>query len=62
MPDGNVKTGKSFETSPYDIAKGISNQFAEKCIVAKVRYSKRVATLDDGLLNPEAEDDKDEKD
>ena len=24
MPDGNVKEGKSFETSPYDIAASIS--------------------------------------
>lgn len=62
MPDGTVKTGKSFETSPYDIAKGISSQFAEKVIVAKVKYSKRVATLDEGLINPEAEEGKEEQD
>ena len=60
MPDGSVKTGKSFETKPFDIAKGISSQFADKCIVAKVKYAKRVATLDEGLLNPEAEDNVDE--
>lgn len=62
MPDGSVKTGKSFVTSPYDIAKGISSQFADKCIVGKVRYASRVATLDEGLLNPEAEEGKDEQD
>ena len=56
MPDGAVKEGVSFETSPFDIAKGISKQFAEKIIVAKVKYTRRVATLDEGLLNPEAED------
>ena len=39
MPDGSIKTGKSFVTSPYDIAKGISSQFADKCIVSKVRYA-----------------------
>lgn len=60
MPDGSVKTGKAFVTSPMDIATGISQGFAQKIIVAKVRYSKRVATLDDGLLNPEAEEGKDE--
>ena len=60
MPDGNVKTGKAFVTTPFDIAKGISSQFANKVIVAKVKYSKRVATLDEGLLNPEAEEGKDE--
>jgi len=55
MPDGAVKEGNSFETSPFAIAAGISKQFAEKVIVAKVKYTNRVATLDDGLLNPEAE-------
>lgn len=55
MPDGAVKEGNSFETSPFAIAAGISKQFAEKVIVAKVKYTSRVATLDDGLLNPEAE-------
>jgi len=55
MPDGAVKEGVSFETSPFDIAKAISKQFAEKIIVAKVKYTRRVATLDEGLLNPEAE-------
>jgi threonyl-tRNA synthetase len=56
LPDGTVKEGMSFETSPYDIAKGISKQMADKIIVAKIKYSTRVATLDDGLLNPEAEE------
>lgn len=62
MPDGTVKEGKSFETSPYDIAASISKQFADKVVVAKVKYSKRVATLDEGLLNPEAEEGKDAED
>jgi hypothetical protein len=30
--------------------------------VAKVKYTKRFATLDEGLLNPEAEDGKSEED
>lgn len=30
--------------------------------MAKVKYSKRVATLDEGLLNPEAEEGKSEQD
>lgn len=30
--------------------------------MAKVKYTKRVATLDEGLLNPEAEEGKDEQD
>ena len=33
----------------------ISKQFAEKIVVSKVRYPKgRIATLDEGLTNPEA--------
>jgi len=55
LPDGKVKTGTAFETSPFSVANDISKQFAEKVVVAKVKYTSRVATLDDGLLNPEAE-------
>lgn len=61
MPDGNVKEGTSFETSPFDIAKGIHKKLAEQTILAKVKYSRRVATLDDGLFNPEAEESKGEE-
>jgi hypothetical protein len=58
MPDGNVKEGKSFETTPLDIAKKISNQLAKKVLVAKVKFQSRVATLDEGLTNtgPETEE------
>ena len=63
MPDGSVRKGVSFETSPYDIACQIGKQFADKVIVAKVKFSsKRVATLDDGLKNPEAEEGKEDED
>ena len=57
MPDGTIKEGLSFSTTPYDIAKGISNSLAKNIIVAKVKYQRRVATLDENLLNPEAEND-----
>ena len=34
----------------------ISKQFSEKIVVSKVRYpGGRIATLDDGLVNPEAD-------
>lgn len=56
LPDGNKKQGTSFETTPLDVAKMISNQLAKKIIVSQVRYpSGRIATLDDGLQNPEEE-------
>lgn len=54
LPDGNVKEGTSFKTTPLDVAAMISKQFAEKVIVAKVKYSAgKIATLDDGLSIPE---------
>lgn len=54
LPDGAVKEGLSFETSAFDVASKISKQFAEKVIVAKVRYPNgKIATLDDGLSIPE---------
>jgi hypothetical protein len=62
MPDASVREGISFKTSPFDIACQISKQFAEKIIVAKVKYTKRIATLDEGLLNPEAVEGKSEQD
>jgi len=55
LPDGNKKQGEAFKTSPYDVARMISKQLAEKVIVSKVRYPEgRLATLDEGLINPEA--------
>lgn len=56
LPDGNTKEGEAFKTSPFDVAKMISKQFAEKIVVSKVRYPDgRIATLDEGLINPEAD-------
>ena len=43
-----------------DIAKAISNTLAEKALVAKVRYTKRVATLDGKLAHVEDEDEAEE--
>ena len=62
MPDGAVREGTSFKTTPFDIAMQIHKKLAEQTILAKVKYAKRVATLDDGLFNPEAgEDGKEEE-
>lgn len=56
MPDGKTKEGEAFKTTPIDVAKMISKQLAEKIVVSKVSYPEgRIATLDDGLINPEAE-------
>ena len=55
LPDGKVKEGTSFVTTPLDIAKSLSNSLPDKVCVAKVRYTRRIATLDDGLINPDAD-------
>lgn len=39
MPDGSVKEGTSFDTTPMDIAKGISNSLAQKAVISKVKFS-----------------------
>lgn len=55
LPDGKEKEGTSFETTALDIAKAISNSLAEKLVVAKVKFLNKVGTLDEGLINPDAE-------
>ncbi|SJK99833.1 probable THS1-threonyl tRNA synthetase, cytosolic [Armillaria ostoyae] len=36
MPDGSTRSGKSWETSPMDIAKEISKSLSERIVIAKV--------------------------
>ena len=42
LPDGSVKEGVAFKTTPMDIAKSISQGLADNVIVAKVSYSSRL--------------------
>jgi threonyl-tRNA synthetase len=42
LPDGTVKQGVAFKTTPMDIAKGISQGLADSIIVARVVYSNRL--------------------
>jgi len=58
LPDGKVKEGVAFETTPLDVAKMLSNSLPEKVVVAKVKYVNRVDTLDKGLVD--VMDDKEE--
>lgn len=39
MPDGSERQGKSWETSPMDIAKEVSKSLSERIVVAKVSYT-----------------------
>lgn len=41
LPNGDVKTGFAFKTTPYDIAKGISQGLADSVVIAKIVYSKK---------------------
>jgi len=36
LPDGKVVEGKAWETTPYDVAKGISQGLADSTVIAKV--------------------------
>lgn len=56
MPDGAVHEGVSFKTTPMEIIKKISNSLAGKAVIAKVKYSNRVATLDTALVHIEEEE------
>ena len=42
LPDGKQIEGKAWETSPLDIATGISKGLAQAVCVASVKYSKRL--------------------
>ena len=49
--------GQAFVTTPLAIAKGISKNLAEACIVARVKYTKRhESPLNQGISSAEAED------
>jgi len=47
LPDGTIKKGECFKTTPYDIAFGISKGLAKDIVGAKVIYSKK----DNGLFS-----------
>lgn len=42
LPNGSTKEGTSWETSPLDIAKGLSKSLSERIIIAQVCYSRSV--------------------
>ena len=41
LPDGNIKQGVAFKTSPYDIALSISKGLADSIVIAKIIYTSR---------------------
>ena len=36
MPDGSIRKGLSWETSPMDVAKEVSKSLSERVVIAKV--------------------------
>ena len=53
LPDGSVKEGTAWVTTPYEIAAGISQGLADSAIVAKIKYTEAVDTSALGLLKVE---------
>jgi len=45
LPNGEIKEGKSFETTPMMIAQGISKNLADAALVAKLIYNEPVESL-----------------
>ncbi len=50
LPDGSLKSGVAFKTSPYDIAKQISQGLADNCVIAKIKYTSKASGFDDNVV------------
>lgn len=61
LPDGKVKDGKSFETTPLEIAQGISKGLAEAVVAAKVVYKEAVESLKQCVAADAESDDEPEQ-
>ena len=55
LPDGSQKEGTAWETSPMDIANGISSGLARTVVVARVKYA--VALADEGIVKADGIDE-----
>lgn len=55
LPDGTVKPGIAFKTTPYDVAMSISKGLANAIIIAKVQYTRRLEA--DAIVACDAEED-----
>eukprot|EP00933_Yihiella_yeosuensis_P061117 TRINITY_DN63949_c0_g1_i1.p1 TRINITY_DN63949_c0_g1~~TRINITY_DN63949_c0_g1_i1.p1 ORF type:complete len:906 (+),score=260.86 TRINITY_DN63949_c0_g1_i1:82-2718(+) len=60
LPDGTIKDGKAFETSPMDIAAGISKGLADSVVVAKVMYKETIESLKQ-VIAADMDEDEDEE-
>ena len=57
LPDGTVKEGVAFETTPADIAGSISKGLMNATCVASVRYSKRLEGPGAAVVNADETDE-----
>uniref|UniRef100_A0A0G4I6R3 threonine--tRNA ligase n=1 Tax=Chromera velia CCMP2878 TaxID=1169474 RepID=A0A0G4I6R3_9ALVE len=55
LPDGAVKEGVAFKTSPMDIASGISKGLANAIIIAKVQYAEK--RVEEGLADADGDEE-----
>jgi len=58
LPDGTVKEGTAWETSPFDIAAGIAKGLADSAVIANVTYTEPVASMQEAVAA--ADDDESE--
>jgi len=56
LPDSHEKTGVSWQTTPFDIAKQISSKLAKEAVVAKIRYTRKVGEAE-VLVDADAEEE-----
>lgn len=56
LPSGEQKEGLGFKTTPYDIAKGISQGLADSVVIARVEYTSRLEGVDAIVACDEDED------
>lgn len=57
LPDGSVKEGTAFQTTPADIAKSISKGLLNATCVASVRYSRRFDGPGAAVVNTDSLDE-----
>jgi len=62
LPDGKQINGTAWETSPLDVATGISKGLAQACVVARVQFTRRLKGIEAGVVKVADDPDGDEGD
>jgi len=61
LPNGDVKAGMAFKTTPMDIALGIAKGLADSVIIAKVEYINRYDTAETIVAADDDEEEEEEE-